>query len=265
MPRLLVHLLPELTTRKELSGGTVAVIDVLRATTTISAALAADCQAVIPCMEVEEARRIAARYPRAEVVLGGERQGLPIEGFDLGNSPGKYTAGAVGGKTVVFTTTNGTRAMQAARQAGRILIAAFTNLSAVCRRLTELASAPDAPDVHLLCAGTGGHVTREDALLAGAISARLILAAPEAWQVDDQARLAADAWLCISGSVTGACGAIDPAALAYELRQSHGGRNLIAIQLDHDIQAAAAVDRHQRVGELNSADWRIVAGPAKAK
>jgi hypothetical protein len=83
------------------------------------------------------------------------------------------------------------------------------------------------------------------------------MAAPDAWDVDDQARLAADAWICVAGSVTGSCGAIDPAALADELRQTHGGRNLSAIDLDHDILAAAAVDRSDRVGELRVADWRI--------
>src|SRR5262245_57387196 len=106
-----VHLLPELTTPEALTGGVVVVIDVLRATTTITTALAAGARRVIPCLDVADARAAAANSPEGECVLGGERQGLRIEGFDLGNSPNEYTPASVGGKTLVFSTTNGTKAM----------------------------------------------------------------------------------------------------------------------------------------------------------
>ena len=112
-----VHALPKLVEPKDLADGTVVVIDVLRASTTIIAALEAGAVEVIPCLEIDDARRVAAQFPAEEVILGGERQGLPIEGFDLGNSPEDYTPYAVAGKTLVFTTTNGTRAMIHARQA----------------------------------------------------------------------------------------------------------------------------------------------------
>ena len=79
--------------------------------------LAAGARAVIPALEVDEARRIAAGLPAGEAVLGGEREGLPIAGFDLGNSPSEYRPETVGGRTVVFTTTNGTRAMNRCRAA----------------------------------------------------------------------------------------------------------------------------------------------------
>src|SRR5205823_10380648 len=140
---------------------TVVVIDVLRATTTIVHALAAGAREVVPCLEVEDARRIAAELGKA-AILGGERRGLPIPGFDVGNSPAEYTRQRVGGKTVVFTTTNGTRAMQRCKFASRVLLGAFVNFSAVCRELAVV------DHVALVCAGTDGHVTREDTLLAGA-------------------------------------------------------------------------------------------------
>ena len=88
-------------------GGTAVVIDVLRSTTTIVHALAAGAREVIPCRG-EEARQIAGQLPSDQVVLGGERGGLAVQGFDLGNSPEDYTAERLRGKTLVITTTNGT-------------------------------------------------------------------------------------------------------------------------------------------------------------
>src|ERR1700730_8781422 len=106
-----VHLLPQLARPGELRGGVAVVIDVLRATTTIVHALAAGCLAVRPCAEVEEARALAGSMRAGRVLLGGERGGLPLPGFDLGNSPRDYTGKVCRGNTLVLTTTNGTRAL----------------------------------------------------------------------------------------------------------------------------------------------------------
>ena len=129
-----VHLLPQLVRPEELAGTTVVVIDMLRATTTIVEALSAGAVAVIPCGEIEEARQ-CARQRSPAALLGGERGGRPIAGFDLGNSPAEYTAERVGGKTVVLTTTNGTRALLHSRQAARVLVAAFANCAATTAAL----------------------------------------------------------------------------------------------------------------------------------
>src|ERR1700733_8502113 len=90
-PPVSVHMLPALIPDGALRGGVAVVIDVLRATTTMIHALAAGCDAIIPCLEIEEARRIALSLPPGTALLAGERQGLPIDGFDLGNSPGDCT------------------------------------------------------------------------------------------------------------------------------------------------------------------------------
>ena len=103
------------------------VVDVLRATTAMVHALAAGCEAIVPCAEIEEARAVAASLPAGTVLLGGERGGLPIERFDLGNSPATFTREVCRGKTIVMTTTNGTRAILASLEAERVLIAAFVN------------------------------------------------------------------------------------------------------------------------------------------
>src|SRR5438445_400071 len=94
-----VHLLPELAPPGRLAGGLAVVIDVLRATTTIIHALAAGCVAVRPCLEIEEARTLAAEL-KGRVLLGGERGGAPIPGFDLGNSPAECAAKVCRGATL---------------------------------------------------------------------------------------------------------------------------------------------------------------------
>jgi 2-phosphosulfolactate phosphatase len=121
---VLVHLLPTHPAEGSLAGGVAVVIDVLRATTVIVHALAAGCRAVVPSGEIEEARCRAAGIT-GKVLLAGERRGVPIPGFDLGNSPGEYTAKVCKGATVVLTTTNGTRALLRAAEADRVLVAAF--------------------------------------------------------------------------------------------------------------------------------------------
>lgn len=250
---LAAHFLPDLVPPEELADGTVVVIDVLRASSTISHALAAGARTVIPALEVEEARRIAAGLPPGEALLGGEREGLPIPGFDLGNSPSEFRPDIVGGRTIVFTTTNGTRAMSRCRAAARVLIGAFVNLSAVCELIERSASKPLRP-IHMLCAGTRGRITREDVLFAGAAIDRLISdGAVDEMAQNDQARIARAAWR----EATGGESPISAARLAAELRDSQGGRNLKALHLERDIDDAAQIDSLNVVPELNVADWRI--------
>jgi 2-phosphosulfolactate phosphatase len=227
MPTAHVHLLPELVSEEQLAGKLAVVIDVLRATTTIVYALAAGARQVIPCLTVEDARRAAQEQVGQSVVLGGERQGIRIEGFDLGNSPGEYSAATVGGRTVVFTTTNGTRAMLRCRHASQVLLAAFANRSAV------LAALASEPCVHIVCAGTGGMVTREDVLVAGSLVAGLTSGSSK-WELNDEAVIARDAWRAVGGEAD---------ALLHALEASQGGRNLLREGFPHDIATAAQIDR----------------------
>ncbi|HTU25941.1 MAG TPA: 2-phosphosulfolactate phosphatase [Pirellulales bacterium] len=248
------HFLPQLISPGELAGGVSVVIDVLRATTTITAALAAGAGEVIPCLEVEDARRTAANLPAGQAVLGGERGGVKIEGFDLGNSPCDFTAATVGGKSVVFTTTNGTRAMLHSREADEVWLAAIVNLSAVVSRCQERAR------IDLVCAGTGGRITREDVLLAGAIAARLTASASGASQavavLNDQAALARAAWL---QAVAELGSEPLPVRLRRELRATQGGRNLAKLNLEADLADAAAVDRYSIVPRFDVRLGRITA------
>jgi 2-phosphosulfolactate phosphatase len=237
------HFLPELTTPAALENSAAVVIDVLRATTTIIHALAAGATEVIPCLELDEARQIAARLG-PDAVLGGERGGVRIDGFHLGNSPDEYTPRSVGGKTVVFTTTNGTRAMRTCGRARRVLIGAFANVSALCRELAE------EPLVHLICAGTQNEITREDVLLAGAVADQLTESGITGF-LNDQAQIAADAWRGAAERIN------DGVAFADLLRASCGGRNLVDVGHGADIDLAAARDRFDLVPKLDVSGWRI--------
>ena len=163
-----VALLPGELENIEADGHVAVVIDVLRASTTIVKALANGASQVIPLDTVEAARNQQAQEP--ELLLCGERDAHPLPGFDLGNSPREYTKERVGGKGLVLTTTNGTRALQAVEKAGAgtIVVGAFTNRQAVI----DFCASSHGP-LLLACAGCQGRFSLEDALCAGAIIAGL--------------------------------------------------------------------------------------------
>jgi len=243
-----VHLLPALFEPADLRGGVAVVIDVLRATSTIVHALAAGAQAVIPCGEIEEARRIASQAPAGTVLLGGERKGLRIPGFDLGNSPDEYTSHVVARKKIVMTTTNGTRALLRAREARRVLIGALSNESAVVEQL-----AAETGPVHLVCAGTDGKITLEDTLCGGGIAHWLDLAAADAFPADDATRLA----MILFDSCGRDYDRVHEERVLATLRQSLGGKNLIECGLGADIVTCAEQDKFAVVPELFVHDWEI--------
>ena len=159
---------------RDLSGAVCVVFDILRATTTIITALAAGAEAVVPVAEIEEALAYREQFPG--VLLGGERDGFRIRAdrtggidFDLGNSPREYTSERVQGKTIVMTTTNGTRALRACRKAKAVLIGSFLNLRATYLWLQE-----QRPEhLILVCAGTFDQPALEDILAAGALCERI--------------------------------------------------------------------------------------------
>jgi 2-phosphosulfolactate phosphatase len=243
---------PEYDGRRELAGGVAVVVDVLRASTTIVHALDAGAQEIIPCLEIEEARALAAGLPRDQCVLGGERGALPIEGFDLGNSPAEYHPGAVGGKTIVFTTSNGTRALLRAREARRVLVGAFVNASAVLRLLAG------EEQIHLMCAGSNGQVTRDDVLLAGMFVARLQQSRGAALRMNAQAVTARENWIS-SFAVPYVSGAerLPAALLAAEFRKSLAGQRMVSLGLEDDLLTAAQIDQFDAVPELDLRTLRI--------
>lgn len=222
MPAISIELLPEFLQEDSLPGTTAVVIDVLRASTTIIHALAHGAEAVIPCLTVESATEQAALFPREARLTGGERHGVLIAGFDLGNSPLDYTPERVSGKTLIFTTTNGTRAMLQCQSADQVVIGAFVNRQAVVRFLTERKQG-----IHLVCAGTDGQMTAEDILFAGAVASDLLSHSPSVWNLANvQTRMAVDYYQARSHSRD---------LFAEAFTGSLGARNLLELGMNRDI------------------------------
>jgi len=149
----------------DVAGRVVAVIDVLRASTSIAAALANGARAVIPFESSEEAVTRAKAFERSDVRLAGERKMLPIAGFDFGNSPREFTREAVEGKTVLMTTSNGTAAITNVQNARDVIIASYVNYTAVLTMLR--AALRGGTDITLVCAGRERQFALEDAGCAG--------------------------------------------------------------------------------------------------
>ena len=212
------------------------VIDVLRATSVMTKAIAVGAETVITCQEIDEARALADDMPQRPL-LCGERECKPIDGFDCGNSPAEYSASTVTDRTLVLTTTNGTRAIAAAQPARQMLIGSFLNLSALVRRVKSVEY------LHLVCAGTNGEVTAEDTLLAGAIIDQLMQKQHKSDSktvelCGDDAILAHQLWKQWCPST----GLPTTDALVDCLAKSRGGRNLIDVGYESDLRLCAQLD-----------------------
>lgn len=212
--------LPDHLADGQLRGRVAVVIDVLRATTTIAAALEHGARCVVPVASVGVAREMAGQ--REGSVLCGERGGVRPEGFTLGNSPLEYTRDAVEGRVCVLSTTNGTRAIHKAAGADEVLIGSITNAAALCAYLRSLGS-----DVVLVCSGTDGRVSLEDCLGAGLIVDRL------GYSGDDSAVLMRDAYLGGNARYGGLVGAIG---------SSYHARRLVDLGFIDDVRYCAGID-----------------------
>ncbi len=147
------------------TSANVVVIDVLRATTAICAAFVAGAKKIIPVGTVEEAKKVK----EAGYTLAAERDGIVLDFADFGNSPFNFTPERVKGKTIAYSTTNGTQAIKLAENSRNIIVGAFTNLSEVVKFLIN-----DNSDVVLFCSGWKGKFNLEDSICAGAIASALI-------------------------------------------------------------------------------------------
>jgi 2-phosphosulfolactate phosphatase len=160
--------------QRDLSDSLCVVFDILRATSTMVTALANGATAIIPVAEISEALAIRQRQPA--VLLAGERDGMRIRAaqtggidFDLGNSPREYIRERVDGKTIVITTTNGTRALRACATAKKVLIGSFLNLRSIASWIRDQLP----PHLLLVCSGTHEQAALEDTLAAGALCEKI--------------------------------------------------------------------------------------------
>jgi 2-phosphosulfolactate phosphatase len=174
---------------KDLSGATCVVFDVLRATSTMVTALWNGAEALVPVEEISEALVLRERHP--DVLLAGERDGVRIgpelaggTAFDLGNSPREFSAAAVSGRTIVMSTTNGTKALRSCAKAKSTLAASFLNLQTIADSISR--NGPD--QLLLICSGTLDQAAYEDVLGAGALCDLI-------WDKYEKGRIADSAWM----------------------------------------------------------------------
>lgn len=147
---------------EELRKKVVVVIDVLRASSTIITALMNHAKGIIPVEDMGEASRISQSVDSDNLLLCGEKDGVKIEGYDLGNSPFEYSVEKVEKKTLIFNTTNGTKAIKKAIGSSNLYVGSFLNLSTIVHTLNE-----EQKDIVLICAGWRGRMAIEDLLFAG--------------------------------------------------------------------------------------------------
>lgn len=174
-----VCLSPALLHLHDVKNSIVVVIDIFRATTSMCYGLANGAESIIPVAEVST----CAIYKDHGYLLAAERNGEVVDGFDFGNSPFSYTPERVGGKTIVLTTTNGTKAIHLSREAKKVVIGSFLNLSALCQWLSQ-----QQEDILLVCAGWKDNFNLEDTVFAGAVINKL----KKSYQRGDDAAVAAE-------------------------------------------------------------------------
>lgn len=223
-----VVLLPKDLKPGQLAGKSCCVFDVLRATTTMAAALDAGVAEIRLFGDLESAKA-AGSQSSGPTFLCGETKCVRPDGFDLGNSPGQFLAPHKNA-TLFMSTTNGTKALLAAKEAAVVFTAALVNARAVARQLVKAGR-----DVTLLCAGTNGEVAMEDVLGAGAIIAEL--SSPNL--NSDVARMAFALFQASRDR------------LLDVLSATQGGQNVISAKLDEDIAFAARLNAIDVVGQAS--------------
>ncbi len=224
------------------------VIDILRATTNIAAILENGCPAIHPCASPETALELAEklrlRHGPENIILGGEQDGEPIEGFDGGNSPLEYTRSRIGGKTLILSTSNGTKTLSAVQSCREIFTAAFVNITATAKRIASILD--ENPDQSLLiaCSGREGAYCEEDAVGAGMLL-DILSEQFEVLELSDTARAAMHV----------AHGA--EKNLEKMLFHSWWGKHLSSLGLDEDISFCAQKDIMDIVPKLDGGIIRI--------
>lgn len=213
---------------RAVAGSTVVAIDVLRATTTMAALFESGVHAVWPVTEVDEARALAKRLGPG-TLLAGEREGIPPSGFDMGNSPLDARPDRVRGKQVILTTTNGTRAISRAAGAQHLVTAALVNCAAVVRWLLKHAD----ERLYIVCAGTKGSFSLDDALCAGMIAARF------AAERSEEQRVA------LSDAAVAAVGLYDQfsSEIGERIASCRHGQNLAQLGMEADVRYAVQIDQ----------------------
>lgn len=199
----------------------VVIIDILRATSAICTAFHYGVDKIIPVASIDE----ASEYKKQGFLVGAERNGIALDGFDFGNSPYSYMSEKIKGEVVVISTTNGTQAIEASRHAYKVVIGAFTNITSLCNWLKS-----QNRNVLLLCSGWKNRFNIEDSLFAGAVADNL-LSENTKYKSGDAA---------LATSILYQSAHLNP--YKYIRYSSHAER-LAALKLKHDIKYCLTLDQ----------------------
>jgi 2-phosphosulfolactate phosphatase len=227
---LQVYFTPAGLTLAEVQGRTVFVIDILRATTSMCAAMSSGAKAIIPVASTDEALRLAQTTGSDDVLLAGERNCVRIAGFQLGNSPLEMTEAAVRGRTLIVRTTNGTKALLACQGAGAVYPACAGNLSLAAEKAREALESEGG--MLVVCAGREGGFSLDDAYAAGRLVAAA-LGGPRARRGLNDAALASLDLVRRYGE-----------HWERPLERSRAGRELIRLGFADDVNASARLDAY---------------------
>ncbi|GAC1416213.1 MAG: 2-phosphosulfolactate phosphatase family protein [Gemmatimonadaceae bacterium] len=227
--RLDVFFTPNQVKPADTAARLVVIVDVLRASTTVATALGNGAKTVIPLEGADEVIFRSMEFARSQILLAGEQKMHPITGFDLGNSPQAFTQPTVEGKTILITTTNGTRTLLGVQGARDIVIASYVNFTAVLAMMKVAASSNTA--IAIICAGEEGSFTLEDAACAG----RYVRAIPKRGD-SIQSNDAATASVVIERKYGD--------NIAKVFKESSHGQALESAGFGDDLAAAAEVDSY---------------------
>ena len=216
---------------EDIKGKTVVVVDVLRASTTIITALAGGANGILPLASLSEVKKKSKEYPRREVLLCGEREGLHISGFDLGNSPCEYKESIVRDKILLYTSTNGSQILVKAKKANKLYVSSFVNVGAVVKRLAQ-----ERIDCFIVCSGEEGRFSLEDTVCAGMIADEVKRnSTGEFVQLSDEALAAVIIYEHFSSD------------LNSMINQSFHGRYLAGLGMKHDLSFSVSLDLYDTV------------------
>ena len=224
------------------------VIDVLRATTNIAVILENGCSTIYPCaspeIAFELAQQLRLRHGSEKIILGGEQDGKPIEGFDGGNSPLEYTRRRISGKILILSTSNGTKTLSAVQRCGEIFTAAFVNITATAERIASILHEYPHQSLLIACSGREGAYCEEDAVGAGMLL-HILSKNMEKLEFSDTARAA----LHVADRAD--------KNLEKMLFQSWWGKHLSLLGLDEDITFCAQKDIMSIVPKLDDGVIKI--------
>jgi 2-phosphosulfolactate phosphatase len=220
-----LYFTPTPLSEAKVRGRIAVVIDVLRASTSICTALMNGCREVIPVASVGDAAAMRANLDRERVLVCGEREGIKVEGFDLGNSPAEYSEEVVQNKALIFASTNGSRAILKCSPAYAAYVCGFVNMSAIVDTIKS-----QGKDIAIICAGKQGNFSLEDTDCGGAVIDRLMESGGDYVISNDAAQVALMLYKNRSGSIESV------------VKQADHARYLMSIGFGEDVVTSSTLD-----------------------